>query len=649
MRCTPWSSGSASCYVARVRMPAPTPKLAAWPLLALSGLGATCCQSCHEDRPYTPFGVASSIPGPSSSAPRPAASAGAPDAGTQEFQPKAGLRIEGSPTSWQRGTERLQAPQGYVFVSGVVADFDGNGTEDAVAWLMRSAPGDGEAPHQGAALWYYPAGGEPRLLAEPPGFIPTSSDCTANAALAHTGPTTVTLELRASCSEPRLPRSPMGSLQVLAPARSKVQLWGARLAEPAPGESMQLAVLSIDRDGDGLDDIDVTVTVSATGSERPASARWVWLDRAAGPSRDDEEPAGSFARLGSVEQVRSSGKNTSKPTLSAVENVRRLYSSICAESGTERLWAWDGAPLRCGPLGSAVDRLSHAELQASLKQGDVIRAFSVLERDGWYWGPMSKEKRAELSQLLRRAVTPRDASALLLPLPLRQGASGPQYSPLSFDAEGSLWLQTAYGVLRRVPARSSTVEPLPTPGTLDELPNNTVTPWRLEPVGPRGDRWTATIQACARSEVALLFSGGSQYGDQQVATSILAARPGSCSGRVFEMRRPPAPLGWSADGLTALVGGRVVELGALAAIRSDVPAGSPLSIDGRSLVLATELGLLVIREHRSELWTLERFGPTSDLHHCVIANGASRAACIQGTKALLISPDNAGEAADSKQ
>ncbi len=615
------------------RMTIPHPRHSAWPLLLFTipwTLGS--CKGCGEDRPYTPFGVASSLPPQTLTPPVAAVSMDPRDAGIARFAPQKATRAPSQARQWRLGSHSLAAPEGMVFHSGLAADLDGDNSEDAVAWVESGSRDPANGGGYRAALWYYPGGAPPRQLSELPGFVPSGPGCTVTVGLARTGPKTVTVEALGTCSTPRLPRSPARSLQVIAPGRPEPQLMGLRVAEPAPDEDLSLSSVTTDRDADGLDDVDLTVTVSRVGSERPASAHWVWLDRPAGTSRDESEPGASFASLASVEQVRSSGKKTSKTTLEAVDNARRLQATMCAESGTERLWSWDGSSLRCGSLGTGVDRLSHAELQASLIQRNVLRAFSVLERDGWYGRKISTNERAKLERLLKSSLKTRSARATALSVRARRGPESPHYSALAFEPGGALLVQTESGVVRATGTQLGASEPGADGGV--PLP----APWPIEPVSPRGERWVGAIHACGRSEVSFIFSGSPGSAGTQLPTNVPAARPGPCTGHAFQDRRPPVPVAWTVHGLTALVGGTVVELGPLSAARSQVPAGSPLSADGNWIVVPTELGVLLQGNAEAELWELDSAVSPDVLHHCVVAPGAARVACLDGATVWLIDP-----------
>jgi len=84
-----------------------------------------------------------------------------------------------------------------------------------LAWLVGSF----ERPVIGE-LWLFPSSGDPRLVANAPGFLPTGPTCTHAVGLRWTGRDSVTLDIRASCDAALLPRAPERSVSVLSPWRT---------------------------------------------------------------------------------------------------------------------------------------------------------------------------------------------------------------------------------------------------------------------------------------------------------------------------------------------------------------------------------------------------------------------------------------------
>src|SRR5688572_18849424 len=112
-----WSFGRCAVFVATVPL----------------AFGLSGCR-CGDEKPYTPFGVASSLGDaetpkvPSTSASAASADAGAPIE-KSVLAPRDAKR-------WSLGGRELAAPDGFVFEQGIPADFDGDGAGDAVAWLV---------------------------------------------------------------------------------------------------------------------------------------------------------------------------------------------------------------------------------------------------------------------------------------------------------------------------------------------------------------------------------------------------------------------------------------------------------------------------------------------------------------------------------
>jgi hypothetical protein len=609
------------------------------------------CQSCEDEQPYTPFGVASSL-SPSPDAPA-AASARVPE--PPKFRPKKSILATPGSTRLRLGERTLAAPQDQVFDRALSADFDGDDSEDAVAWLLPSAARSGLA--QGGArgeLWFFPgerrsdsgaqgrvpdANTAPVRLFELPAFVPASPGCTLEAELSQTGPRTVSLDVLGRCSARLIARSAVRALVVVAPTnRERPIVTMLRLADAAPGESLSVAVSSADRDEDGRDDVEVQFTLQAQATQRPAQAKLVWLDRAAGLAREANEPASSLAARASLEAVRAGGKNTSKMVADGVGNLRRLYAALCAEGGTPRVFDAEGAPLSCGSLRGFVERLAAAEVHAALKLGDPVEALAALTRDGWYHGKVTTQQRAALDKDLKKALNPLPISRVvkLGVRPPRRGGR-PRFSPMRFEATGALLVQTPRGVVRVAPDGASEEELGIEAG---------VERWPLEPVSQSGLRFAGVTQACDRSELLLTFAGPGGAASEPVATRLLAARPGACAGGRAPAALPIAPLAFKPDGLEAIVAGSIVgprTSPGEAALRPH-PPGAPRSPDGRWLVVPNPLGILVTSVQKTELWLAPSaeggspLGPPEGLTDCVVANDAKAVACIDGTEARLFLP-----------
>ncbi|MBN1609319.1 MAG: hypothetical protein JW940_21995 [Polyangiaceae bacterium] len=532
----------------------------------------------------------------------------------------------------------MNAPQGHVFELGLTADLDGDSVPDAVAW---SVPRDAsDASSQTGELWFYPGRGRTsRKVAMLPGFVPAGPGCQLHTELVRTGPKTVTLDNRATCQASLVPRAPTRGVQVVAPERAEPRVFGLRLADPAPGETLDVRADTSDRDGDGRDDIALRVSGGTAGSKQPASAQLVWLDRAAGPSREQDEPARSLARAASLELVRANGKNTSLGVPAKVSDLRRLTASLCAEGGTPRIWDWDAAPFRCPGLQPTLDRLTQAEIQSALVRKDTIEALASLGRDGWYFGRLSPKQRASAEGLVRAASVARQVVGVVTvsEVPATTPTS-PHWSPLTFGEDGTLYLQQAGGAVRALGPNGQALPPAR--GDAGEAQPEQRAAWPLDARSNDGRRLSNVVYSCDRSEVVLSVALPTSA-VQAVPTPVLSPRPGACGRSVSPPSPPMQTIGWSPAGPVAFVGGSIVGPGSIDEVRRTPPAGSPLSPDGKWLVQPAALGVLVAGSERVELWTLSGLDTLRALSDCVVANAAARVACIRAGRAILLTPESA--------
>lgn len=603
-------------------------------LLAGIVVGSSGCRGCNDDTAYSPFGVASEIPVASASAApvAPSASAG--------FAEKKDLLAPPNARRWKIGELDATLPEGRLFERALAADFDGDGKQDAVAWTVpapKAAPAPG-APAPSEELVYFPAVGQPKSLLTLPGFLPTGPGCKTNVELRQTGPRTLVVDAGATCvGTALLARAPVRSLTVVAPAGSRPIVVAVRVADPAPGESLDLDVDSSDRDGDGRDDVVIRLSIGKLGTP-PATAAFAWLDRAAGPARDALEPRQSFETAATALASRARNKRTRGDVAAAVANVRRTFSGACAESGTARVFDGDGAPLRCGDLGGSFDRLAEAEVEANVGAGDAFAAFGALARADWFRAPLSKSVRDKLAQRIAKAVTVldvTDAPGVKAEVAVR---SGPRLSPLSFEPDGSLLIQSAGNVVRLASdGRSETVEPpAPIPAAGGQGPASTavVQAWPLAMRSNTGLGWAGTTLSCDRSEISLSIADA-RGGLRSQPTDLLAPRPGACAGGA-QPNVTSAPVAWHGDELVAVIGGTLIGPRPNFAAPETLSArGTALSPDGRWLVAVTPVGV-VVTGAKTELWHVDKalgsVDAVRDLGDCVVANEARAVACVQGRK-----------------
>ena len=585
--------------------------------------GVSACNGCGSEKPYTPFGVASSLPSADvapSAAPVPSIAVAAP----MGFALRKAELVPGAPAAWQGSGLDLKAPAARRFAQVLPADFDGDQKPDAIAWLVPD-PHEKNAPP--GELWYFGNGTPPKKLTALPGFVPTGPDCTLSPILTQTSAHGATLDVSATCKAPLISRAPARALLVVSPSVAQPVLMTLRAANAAPGETLDFAVDSSDQDQDGRDDVRVTVSVSALGSAEPASADLAWLDRAAGASRSASEPVTSLLKLVGKLSVRARIKRSGyKPE--ATSNVQRLLSSLCAEGGVARLFDEDGAPFRCGELTHVVDSLAAADVGYALAQGDALEAFAALRRDGWSFRQLSAAERKQLERDVLHAVSRLELAAPFVVRAVPTLPQLPHYSPLWFEADGALLIRGNNGVTR-IAANRSSEQAVSEDGGAPS--------WPLELAAPNGQRITGTSHACDRSELLLNQSDAQRALLPPLTTRLLAARPASCTGHGTGPSVSIAPLSFDENGLDALVAGSHVSSAAAPKSAALPTIGTPRSPDGRWLVTATSLGLLLIGDHK-ELWQTTALTDHADpnkFSDCVVSNDAHSVACLEAGHALI--------------
>jgi hypothetical protein len=524
-------------------------------------------------------------------------------------------------TQWHVAERLLEAPEGLNFRLALLGGLAPDRPRDVLAWLV----GTPEKPVVGE-LWLYPEEGPSRLVASAPGFLPTGPTCTHGARLSQTGASSVTLDVKASCTGPLLPRAPERSVTVLAPLREQPHIVGLSLAAPAPGEDLDVSIVSNDRDGDGRDDVEMVLRFSAA-DQADVRASFVWLDRAAGLSRDTAQPRASFVELGSLEKMRASNQKSSLEVAERVASVRRMYSSLCAESGVSRVFLESGSGLDCGALEAPFQALTEADVSAALSLGQVGNAFAALQRHAWF--PSGSKQEAErfvkrqLTRLMERVARRRVVKLVPLKASPRAGDGGPRFSPLSFHADGSLLLLTSEGIVRSAPD-----------GRYEYEASDEIDPWATVIVSPSGERLTGISFPCDRSEVSWLRTASDGAPLPPIATALAAPRPGGCGSAPAFDSPSVSPVAWTAEGISAFVGAAL-----LGPPSAHPPMGSATSPNGRFSVVATPWGLLVSGKDKPHLWTFEDPALAARLSDCVVSNNAQAAACILTGRAYVVLPD----------
>lgn len=253
------------------------------PLVLLAG-----CSGCHDDHPYVPYTIgtsSASVGAASDAATIPQGASALPIEGGSPFPQLATVAPAGT-GHWPLEGVTLDAPDGRVFVAAVVADLDGDGARDAFA-IVR--PADGNDPGE---LVYMHARGKDATLDVVSTFAPSQglvrdASCTPINRLVRVGSRAVLVELGVQC-----PTHPTNSpvrwdAVVAAPAPAGTRMpEGIRLAvtvaDPPGAPSLGLEADTADRDGDGLPDVALRVSIDGAGAPfEPGprvSATLAWLD-----------------------------------------------------------------------------------------------------------------------------------------------------------------------------------------------------------------------------------------------------------------------------------------------------------------------------------------------------------------------------------
>jgi hypothetical protein len=521
---------------------------------------------------------------------------------------------------WRVAERELTAPDGFIFRLALVGGIRGGGERDVLAWAV----GTPEHPSIGE-LWLYPENGDPRLILAAPTFLPTGPGCSHGARLTHAGASSVALDIEATCSGPLLPRAPERSVTLLAPLRSPPVVVGFRLAAAARDERLEMELAAVDRDGDGRDDVEMGLRFGTTETA-DVQARFVWLQRAAGLSRDMAEPRASFTALAAPSSAPAGSSAAPVDVAANAATARRMFASLCAESATPRIFLDDGAALDCGDLSGPFEALTAAEIDAALAAGRVGEGFAALERHAWYasgnGASLEAFSKRQLAKLDKRVSRRRVIKLVPLAAQPRAVEPGPHYSPLGFHPDGSLLVLTRDGLVRAAPD-----------GRFEYEASEELDAWPTVVASGTGEQLAGVAFPCDRSEVVWLRTAADGTPLEPLPTRLVAPRPGSCGSSPFV---PPgiSPAAWTGAEPSAYVG--ATWLGPAAA---QPPLGSAVSANGRYGIVATRWGLLVASESRTALWVFDDSALPRRLSDCVVSNNAQAAACLIGGRAMVILPD----------
>ncbi len=590
-------------------------------LVATSALGG--CKSCKSDSPYVPYSIADEDAGE-------AGALAATDAG-----PAPSPGVEKAPDGaahWVLAGVTLDAPPAMAFDWGVARDFDGDGKVEAVVIAHRTAEID-----LGQVLVFRKdtAGTmRPTVLGSAPGISVADTRCTLVRRLIATGKRTIGVELGTACpvSSSRDP-SRWFAVYLMGPA-PKLH-FSADVVDPTGAPKLSLDLDGADRDGDGIDDVSLTLTLeggAAPFEPLPKTTGTLrWFDRPAGMSRDPDEPDASLRAAAAALAARAAKAATAPPVAGQVRAIRALFGALCNEGGAPRLRNVLGdVGLRCGS-SRGLEEAGLAEARAAATLGDPLVAITALER-------------AQLAPATRTASRTNDALAWIdavapvvapasvrtvAAVPLVERGRQPAWGALAFDDANKLLVRTTAGVVR--------VDP----DTGDEADARDVAPWPLAVVSPDGaQRLAEAYNPCdgIALHATLVPTGDGDMVDAPLPlVPVLGSR---CTGK-----GEPAtvvPLAWGASGLEAVIAGEPVLLtsgGKASALRAllgqPVVRGSSRSPDGKWWVVSTGQGILVRGTKSVRVKNKDLDGTYGEQRDCAVSNDGTKVACVRAGRAWI--------------
>jgi hypothetical protein len=407
---------------------------------------------------------------------------------------------------------------------------------------------------------------------------------------------------------------------VLGTDRPDPKLVELRFSNPTPLETLTFTTTSVDRDSDGRDDVAIEMTLHTGDDERAASTQFVWLDRPTGRARETGITSDAFQAIGSIEVVRSKGKKTGRGVAPRIQNARRLFGAVCGESRTALVKLADGSPLSCEVSAQAFDFYAQAEVQAALTLGlpeEALFAFELGDEFGLGIRDTMKKQLVEAIQGALKKVTPKALATLSAHPRELGGVLG--YSPLWFDSDGRLLVQSARGVI----AWSSRA-----PEEEEEI-SEEVDPWPLTiSSDATKERLLGLAFPCEHPEISLLRASEAGLPLAPIRTGLLAPRPGACGGvEREEPRFEFRPISFEGEEVAGFIGTH--RIGERTQVREP---GGAVSENGRYVVTRSSLGLLVQGGEKPELWSIPDARRVSG---CVVHPNGKEVACVKAGRAVV--------------
>jgi len=602
-------------------------------LVSCVGL-AGCAKSCKEDRPYVPYAIDAAAPvaGSSSTIAPPAPSGSGPSFAVvraERAQGAAVLTIDGSV---------LAAPRGKLLHWYLKADWNGDGKDDVAAWALDEAGTQGElAWYQRQDKGFAPAA---TLATAPPAWT-VPEGCRIEAELSRVGPRTAFLLLQTACADAGASTTRPRWAAVISPARQPAVRVDAIVPPALAGEDLGVQADGSDRDGDGIDDVALVVSLSGEPApleaQGPAvSAELRWFDRPAGLSRDPHEPDASLRGHASRLSKVARKKGALAEVQSSVRRLHRLQAILCGGATPLQV---QGAPVPCGgSLGLQEAEL--AELEAAIKAADPAAAVAAIDRMERPSAQFDPKRLADARAHFEKGFGVAEAQVRDAPgAPMTGPAGVPAWGALAFEPSGALLVRENAGIVRIDPA---TLAASPAPAGSPAHAS-----WMVPLAAPAGS-WMleAVVDGCDGTPLRARMHASD--GTSREVPLPIASDPSSfCGGS--KVIPAAVPLGWNGQGLEALIAGSVVRISAdppkaslaTAAGMGPIPPGAARSPDGRWAAAPLGWGVAVLGPNgKATLWKSSRLQDAArKLRDCTVANDASAAACVEGSRVIWIAPE----------
>jgi hypothetical protein len=604
-------------------------------------LVAAGCHGCHEDHPYVPYTIGASEK-PAGDAGLPAAIADLPDAAHVAFAGDPALVAPAGLARWTVGDVALEAPEGDTFLSAIVRDFDGDAVPDAFAIVHE---GTGNDPGQ---LAYFHGKGPPSALSAPalltrPEGLAWDVNCTPADRLLAIGPRSVLVEIGASCPA-HVPGAPDRWVAVVSTAPASAPVAGPRIVvatelfDPSGAPELSVDADVDDRDGDGVHDVALRVTLEGGGfRQEPAprvSAVFAWVDRPAGLSQDLSATQASLAILASQASARAARSKEAAGVPAFVGQARELWRAVCADGGSPRVVGVAGiGPVACG-TSRALEDLGIAEVRAYASLGDPLRAALALDLAERPPATHTPARAAEGRRWIAQDADVVNVRALraIAAVPLSSASREPAWGSLAFEPGGALLVRTRAGLVRVDPDGG------------DEEQASGASDWRAPVTSPDGAlRWTDTYDPCAVPGLHAAFACTAGDCTRDVAIPVAPPLGGRCvGGRGASVH--VLPIAWGPAGIEAVVENEIVWVSPDLTHTSTSPdtlgqpfsPGSPRSPGGGALVVPTGAGILVHGSGRARLLRAPELEATyGEQRDCVVSNDETHVACVRAGSAWV--------------